>query len=78
MVWDNYNRSILGPRQGYYIETDCCIIMYDVTSRITYKNVPNWYSQVKQYCPNIPIVLVGNKVDAEDRKVKPKHMTFHK
>ena len=27
---------------------------------------------------NIPIVLVGNKVDVKDRKVKAKQITFHR
>jgi len=27
---------------------------------------------------SIPICLVGNKVDCRDRKVKPKHITYHR
>lgn len=52
--------------------------MFDVTSRQTYKNVPNWHRDISRVCENIPIVLVGNKVDAQDRKVKPKQITFHR
>ncbi|KAJ3302116.1 hypothetical protein HDV03_005407 [Kappamyces sp. JEL0829] len=37
--------------------------MFDVTSRITYKNVPNWHRDLVRVCENIPIVLCGNKVD---------------
>jgi GTPase SAR1 family protein len=29
---------------------------------ITYKNVPNWHSDLTRVCGNIPIVLCGNKV----------------
>lgn len=36
--------------------------MFDVTSRITYKNVPNWHRDLTRVCENIPIVLCGNKV----------------
>lgn len=36
--------------------------MFDVTSRITYKHVPNWHRDLVRVCDNIPIVLVGNKV----------------
>ena len=43
--------------------------MFDVTSRITYKNVPNWHRDLVRVCENIPIVLVGNKVDVKERKV---------
>ena len=44
--------------------------MFDVTSRITYKNVPNWHRDLERVCENIPIVLCGNKVD-----VKVRHST---
>jgi len=52
--------------------------MFDVCSRITYTNVPKWYKDLTRVCENIPIVLVGNKVDVKDRKVKGKQITFHR
>lgn len=52
--------------------------MFDVTSRITYKNVPNWHRDLTRVCENIPIVLTGNKVEIKDRKVKPKQIIFHR
>uniref|UniRef100_T1ITY0 GTP-binding nuclear protein n=1 Tax=Strigamia maritima TaxID=126957 RepID=T1ITY0_STRMM len=56
----------------------CAIIMFDVTARVTYKNVPNWHRDLVRVCENIPIVLCGNKVDVKDRKVKAKAITFHR
>lgn len=56
----------------------CAVIMFDVTARVTYKNVPNWHRDLVRVCENIPIVLVGNKVDIKDRKVKAKTITFHR
>lgn len=56
----------------------CAIIMFDVTSRVTYKNVPNWHRDLVRVCENIPIVLCGNKVDIKDRKVKAKSIVFHR
>lgn len=67
-----------GLRDGYYINAQCAIIMFDVTSRITYKNVPNWHRDLVRVCENIPIVLCGNKVDVKERKVKAKTITFHR
>ena len=52
--------------------------MFDVTSKITYKNVPNWHRDLVRVCENIPIVLCGNKVDIKERKVKPKAIDFHR
>ena len=56
----------------------CAVIMFDVTSRVTYKNVPNWHRDLTRVCENIPIVLCGNKVDIKDRKVKAKSIVFHR
>lgn len=60
------------------ISGQCAIIMFDVTARVTYKNVPNWHRDLVRVCENIPIVLCGNKVDVKDRKVKAKTITFHR
>jgi len=56
------------------------IIMFDISSPMTYKNVTNWYRDIERVCGNIPIVMIGNKVDLNemDRKVKLKSITFHK
>jgi len=77
--WDTAGQEKFGGlRDGYYIQGQAAIIMFDVTSRTTYKNVPNWHRDLVRVCENIPIVLCGNKVDVKDRKVKPKQITFHR
>ena len=78
-VWDTAGQEKFGGlRDGYYIQGQCAIIMFDVTSRVTYKNVPNWHRDLVRVCENIPIVLTGNKVDIKDRKVKAKAIVFHR
>jgi len=78
-VWDTAGQEKFGGlRDGYYIQGQCGIIMFDVTARITYKNVPNWYRDLERVCENIPIVLCGNKVDVKERKVKTATVTFHR
>ena len=77
--WDTAGQEKFGYlRDGYYINGQAAILMFDVTSRITYKNVPIWYRDLTRVCEGIPIVLVGNKVDVQDRQVKPKAITFHR
>lgn len=78
-VWDTAGQEKFGGlRDGYYINGLCAIIMFDVTSRVTYKNVPNWHRDLFRVCEDIPMVLCGNKVDMRDRKVKAKNITFHR
>merc|ERR1711962_1097961 len=77
--WDTAGQEKFGGlRDGYYIQGQCAIIMFDVTSRVTYKNVPNWHRDLVRGCENIPIVLCGNKVDIKDRKLKAKSIVFHR
>jgi len=77
--WDTAGMEKFGClRDGYYIEAQCAIIMFDVTSKDSYKNVGKWYRDVVRVCERIPIVLVGNKVDVAERQVKAKMITFHR
>ncbi|KAG0514978.1 hypothetical protein BDA96_10G239600 [Sorghum bicolor] len=66
------------PVFSCYINGQCAIIMFDVTSRITYKNVPTWHRDISRVCENIPVVLCGNKVDVKNRQVKAKAVTCHR
>ena len=79
-VWNTAGQERYGGlRDGYYIQGQCAIIMFDVTSRLSYSHVPNWYGDLTRVCgENIPIVLCGNKVDVQDRKVKTKQIKFHR
>jgi len=77
--WDTAGQEKFGGlRDGYYIHGQCAIIMFDVTSRTTYKNVPTWHRDITRVCEDIPIVLCGNKVDVRNRQVRAKSITFHR
>ncbi|XP_031389331.1 GTP-binding nuclear protein Ran-A1-like [Punica granatum] len=77
--WDTAGQEKFGGlRDGYYIHGQCAIIMFDVTARLSYKNVPTWHRDLCRVCENIPIVLCGNKVDVKNRQVKAKQVTFHR
>jgi GTP-binding nuclear protein Ran len=78
-IWDTAGQERFGGlREGYYLESQSSIIMFDVTSPGTLKSVNTWHRDLTRVCPNIPIVLVGNKIDARDRKISAKRVTFHK
>lgn len=68
--WDTAGQEHLGGlRDGYYIGGNCAMIMFDATKRPTFEAVSQWHRDVVRVCGDIPIVLVGNKVDVRDRKV---------
>ena len=77
-IWDIAGLEVYGGlRDGYYRGANCAIIMFDVTSMTTYTNVEKWYCDRTRICENIPIVLVANKVDVEERVVASTDVTFH-
>mmetsp|Transcript_16417 Transcript_16417/g.39069 ORF Transcript_16417/g.39069 Transcript_16417/m.39069 type:complete len:219 (+) Transcript_16417:87-743(+) len=83
MVWDTAGQERFGGlRDGYYINADCAIMMFDVTSKETYKSVPSWHRDIVRVCEGdnrIPICLLGNKVDAvKARQVKAKQINYHR
>ena len=41
--------------------------MFDVTNTSSYTNAQKWYNEVTRVCPNIPSVLIGNKIDGDRR-----------
>lgn len=78
-LWDTPGQEKHGSlRDIYYINTHCAIIMFDVCSRITYKNIPLWYKDLKRICGDIPIIICGNKIDSKDRKINKNQILFAK
>jgi GTP-binding nuclear protein Ran len=67
-------KQLQGLIEGYCLKANCAIIMCDVTAQETYRNIRKWYMTVNGICPNIPIVVVGNKVDVKVRRVNPKRV----
>lgn len=52
-----------GLRDGYYINADACIIMFDVTQRKSFYKMDEYFKDIQRVCPKIPIVVCGNKND---------------
>ena len=78
-VWDCAGQEKFGGlRDGYYIQGQCAMLMFDLTSRLTYKSLEKWYNDVTRVCgPDIPIVVVGVKCDCvSSRKVPRESITF--
>ncbi|GMT13184.1 hypothetical protein PFISCL1PPCAC_4481, partial [Pristionchus fissidentatus] len=76
-VWDSAgNEKAHTLRDKYFIGGHCAIIMFDVTSRRSYNNVAEWHKDIVRLCENIPMVVVGNKIDVKDREVTASEITF--
>ena len=62
--WDTAGkREFMGLGNGYTVGAHACIVMFDHTSRDSYKHVPDWITKVRDAAPDVHIVVCGNKVD---------------
>ena len=52
--------------------------MFDLTGRETLRNIQKWESDIRKVCPNIPIVLVGNKCESDEVKIKSDQINRYK
>ena len=77
-LWDTAGQEKFGSiRDGYYINANAFIILFDTTSRSTYSNVPRWYRNAMRICPNVPVILCGNKTDIMNSyKIQKKDVKF--
>ncbi|KAL0230806.1 hypothetical protein PCE1_004361 [Barthelona sp. PCE] len=79
-VWDTAGQEKFGGlRDGYYLKADCAIIMFDLTSKATYQRVGHWYDNITRIVgDDLDMVLVGNKTEVTDRRVKNRDISFHR
>jgi len=60
---------------SYYYRAHACILVFDITRKVTYQNLTNWYNELQENRKGIPIILVANKIDV-DYSVTNKTFTF--
>ncbi len=69
-IWDTGGQEkFANIRPGYYIGAAGALIVFDATNSSSFNNLEKWMMEVQKYRPNIPMVIVQNKVDLE-RKIE--------
>ncbi len=81
-IWDCAGQEkFAGHRTGYYDGAQAFVVMFDVTSKTSYANAEIWVREATEYCRSKGtsplIILCGNKVDCQDRKVLPQNIRLH-
>nr|XP_061813438.1 rho-related GTP-binding protein RhoA-D-like isoform X1 [Nerophis lumbriciformis] len=63
-VFENYIADYDRLRPLSYPDTDVILMCFSIDSPDSLENIPEkWTPEVKHFCPNVPIILVGNKKD---------------
>lgn len=77
-LWDTAGQERFNSmHSSYYHQAHACIMVFDATRKITYKNLANWYKELRKYRPNIPCLCAANKIDA-DMSMTQKSFNFPK
>lgn len=67
-LWDTSGKACFGGlRSGYYVGGECCLVFFDLSKDRTQEELVDtiriWVDRVREVCEDIPIVVVGNKMD---------------
>lgn len=86
--WDTAGQDKFNHvHSSYFTDVHCCILVFDVTRKLTYKNLyacssclysmfrTKWYQELRNVDSRTPIVCVANKIDA-DMAVTDREFSF--
>lgn len=60
-IWDIEGQA--GNRPNFYLGAQAGMLVYDVTSEVSLQALAEWYARCTKYCPGVPLIIVGNKID---------------
>ena len=71
--WDTAGQERFNSMHpSYYFQAHCCILVFDVTRKNTYKHMQDWLDELRTYREEIPIICVANKIDEKYSVTKKK------
>ena len=66
-LWDTAGQEkYMSICKIYFQKIQGIILMYDITNRDSFEHLSKWIQVINDSTYNIPVVLVGNKIDDED------------
>ena len=74
-IWDTAGQErYQSLAKSFYRNAEGVILVYDVTNLKTYENLKFWLQSIKNNMESdmseIPIIIIGNKIDCNEREVK--------
>merc|ERR1719171_1735918 len=71
--WDTAGQEQFNKlHASYYFQANACVLAFDITRKVTYKNLEMWYKEMRLHCPDIPVICIANKVDSDPAMAKKK------
>jgi small GTP-binding protein len=70
-IWDTAGQeSYLSITRSYYRGADGCLLVFDISSKLSFENLSMWLSEARQNSnnPNLVILMIGNKADLHKKR----------
>ena len=70
-IWDTAGQDrFRAITSSYYNGAHGLCLIYDVSDRQSFNNIKGWVTTIREKCKkDIPIMLIGNKIDVEEKSV---------
>ncbi len=69
LIWDLAGQDRYATvRQRFYSNTEGILMLYDLTRMSSLQNIKKWHIEVFKFIKQIPIILIGNKMDLIEKK----------
>ena len=74
-IWDTAGQERFRTiTQSYYRSADAIVLVYDIGSATSFRNLSEWLQEVERYAGNsVHRILIGNKSDRTDREIASEH-----
>ncbi len=75
VIWDIAGQTAFeSVRRSYYKESRGFLLVFNLANRVSLRNLEYWTAEIREICPDAPLVLLGNKADLPDQKVTVEEM----
>ncbi|RKO90678.1 P-loop containing nucleoside triphosphate hydrolase protein, partial [Blyttiomyces helicus] len=70
--WDTAGQErFRSMHPSYYLGAHACVLVFDVTRKVTYKNLDMWYEELVGHRGlKMPVIVVANKIDADPTRAR--------
>ncbi|MFX0057076.1 MAG: Rab family GTPase [Candidatus Hodarchaeota archaeon] len=67
-IWDLGGQESFKTLRKLYLEgANGALLVYDCTKKKTFEKIENWMQDFKEARGNEPLILIGNKIDLDDK-----------
>jgi len=68
-IWDTGGQERFSYVRSFYFQgASGALVCYDITNRHSFERLGYWIEEIDKHCGGVPIVIVGNKIDLEDKR----------